>query len=472
MLSSRVKRTILRHGMLDERTRRLGVAVSGGADSVCLLLVLRELAPAAHLSILHLNHLLRGEESEADEAFVRTLAVRFDLPIEVRRADPKSAGGNLEEEARRIRYAFYRELIDSGAVDCVATGHTLSDQAETVLYRMLRGAHLAGLAAIHPVAPGPVIRPLLDVSRVEVEAYLRDAGERWREDSSNRDLHYDRNRIRHVLMPELTREWNPEIERGLGQLATLAFDEEQYWSGWIRENAADYLEIRGNIVLASASKLVAQPVALARRLVRRAIEQVRGDLHAIDFGHVEAILELGRQSEGSGRLQVPRVDVYRSFDWIRFAPPAVGDQLAARNQETVCTVPGTAELIPSGVSIDLEVREVIETTADITAPVPRRESARVKVYELDWDRVLSCGEQLRLRTWKPGDEYAPSAAREGAGSRKLKTMFQEARIPLWDRGTWPILTIGSKIVWAREFGPAAEVAVRGDSRRVLRVADR
>jgi tRNA(Ile)-lysidine synthase len=470
-LISRVKRAILRHHRF-ESLGRAGVAVSGGADSVCLLLLMRELGIGA--AILHVNHSLRGEESEADEAFVRALAARFDVPVHVLRSDTRSRAGNLEEEARHVRYEFYRESIESGLVDCVATGHTLSDQAETVLFRILRGAHLAGLAAIHPVTRGPVIRPLLDFSRIEIEEYLRDAGEPWREDSSNRDLTFDRNRIRHVLLPELKREWNPEIERSLAQLAALAFDEERFWAGWISggpgQGPGANLQIQGNIVLVRASKLVEYPVAVARRLIRRAIEQVRGNLHAIDFGHVEAILDLALQVEGSGRLQAPQVDVYRSFDWLRFAPLPVGDQLARRNQETACTAPGTAELPAAGIEIGFQVLEVNENKHNSLIPDSALENARVKGYELDWDRVLSFGGELRLRTWKPGDQYLPAASQH-SGSRKLKAMFQEARIPLWDRATWPILLIGSKIVWAREFGPAADVAVRDDSRRILLVRE-
>ena len=441
---------------------RIGAAVSGGADSVCLFLVLRELFD---VSILHLNHLLRGEESEGDEAFVRALAQRFDVPVHVKRIDVRSMGGNLEEEARRARYGFFRDTIGPGAVDCVATGHTLSDQAETVLFRLLRGAHLAGLAAIHPVAPGPIIRPLLDVSRAEVEQYLRQASVPWREDASNRDLSFDRNRIRHTLLPELKRDWNPEIERTLGHLAALAFDEERYWTEWIAQHAREYLDFRGNIVLARASKLTENiSAAVARRLVRRALEHVKGNLHAVDFAHVEAILNLARRTEGDGRLQTPQVDVFRSFEWIRFAPISIGDQLAARNGQTSCEVPGRACLPLANVVVDLEVIE----NADVSwVREGAAESAKVKEYELDWDRILEIGSDLRLRTWKPGDWYAPAAG----SPRKVKTMFQEWRIPLWERGTWPIMTLASRIVWSREFGPAAEVAAHRETRRVLRVRD-
>jgi tRNA(Ile)-lysidine synthase len=452
---------IERYRML-ENVSLAGVAVSGGADSVCLLLVLREFCKVA---VVHVNHLLRAEESEADEAFVRSLAARFELPLYVKRVDVRALGGNTEETARGERYEFYRELIASQAVHCVATGHTRSDQSETVLFRVLRGAHLAGLSAIHPIAPGPVIRPLLNVSRTEVEDFVRDAGETWRDDSTNHDLAYDRNRIRHVLLPELAREWNPEIDRALSQLAALAFDEERYWAGWMAEHFREHFKIRGNIVLTSASNLIDQPVAVARRLVRKAIERVRGDLHAVEFAHVEAVIALARSREGSGRMQLPQVDVYRSFDWLRFGPIVGGDHLAERNQQTPCEVPGRASLPGSDVWLNLEVIENKDVSNAASGAV---ENARVKRYELDWDRVLGLGQQLVLRTWKPGDQYRPVGERLAS---KVKTMFQESRIPLWERGTWPIITVGTQIVWTRQFGPAAEVVATGDSRRVLRVSE-
>ena len=458
-IQDRVKQALQRHA---GNARRVGVAVSGGADSVCLFLILRELVDT---HILHLNHQLRADESDADETFVRALATRFAVPIHVKRLDVAALGGNLEETARLARYEFYRQVIET-SVDCVATGHTRSDQAETVLFRLLRGSHLAGLAAIHPVTAGPVIRPLLDVSREEVEQYLRDAHEPWREDSSNRDLSFDRNRIRQVLLPELKRDWNPEIERSLAQMATLAFDEERFWAGWMTQHSREFLEFRGNIALASASKLTAQPVAVARRLIRQAIEHVKGSLHSIDFAHGEAILELAQRKEGAGRLQIPQVDVYRSFDWLRFAPIAEGDQLAARNQQCVCTVPGRMRLPVAEVAIDLEV---IETSGNLGAHEGALESARVKEYELDWDLVLELGSELRLRTWKPGDQYRTALAGSPA---KVKTMFQEWRVPLWDRGTWPIITVASKVIWSREFGPAVEVATHGKTRRFLKIKDR
>ncbi len=213
----------------------LGVAVSGGADSVCLLHVLAELAPrwALRLTVLHMNHQLRGEASASDEEFVRQLARSLGLAAHVASIDVAArraaTGDNLEQAARRARREFFLAAIRSGRVDRVATGHTRTDQAETVLLRLFRGAGVEGLAAMRPVTPDGMVRPLLAVSRADAEQFLRERGIAWREDATNRDLRYARNRVRHQSMPVLAREFNPRLEEALARTAELAGEEEDYW---------------------------------------------------------------------------------------------------------------------------------------------------------------------------------------------------------------------------------------------------
>ena len=202
---------------------RVIVAVSGGADSVCLLHVLKQLFPDAVCGVAHFNHNWRAEASGEDERFVAQLAA----PLPFFRAEGVPAPGNKEQNARRARLAFFKGL---GAT--VALGHTRDDQAETVLFRFLRGSGLAGLSGIAPTSNG-IIRPLLDVTRAEVEQYLRARNIPWREDATNQDLSFARNRIRHVLLPQLARDWNPKITHALANLADLAYEEEQYWQSEI-----------------------------------------------------------------------------------------------------------------------------------------------------------------------------------------------------------------------------------------------
>ena len=223
---------------------RICCAVSGGADSVALLLALdsanrqpRE-SLGVVLTAVHVHHNLRGLESDADAAFVADLCTRLGIPLYARNADVPThmnrSGESMEEAARNLRYAAFRELLSSGETGAVLTAHTQDDQAETVLMKLLRGAWTDGLSGIHPILPatkersGRIIRPLLGVRREQIESYLREKNQIWRDDSSNSDTHYTRNRLRAELMP-LLRTYNPQIDEALANTAELAREEEVRW---------------------------------------------------------------------------------------------------------------------------------------------------------------------------------------------------------------------------------------------------
>ena len=211
--------------------QHVGVAVSGGADSVFLLHALHELAPRwnLRLSVVHVEHGIRGAASRQDAEFVRSLAAEYALPFHLQEANILAAGGNLEQEARRTRHAFFHQLIQDQQADRIATGHTRSDQAETVLYRVLRGSGLTGLAGVLPITSEGLVRPLLAFTRQEVRAWLTERGYLWREDATNQDLSLQRNKIRNEILPNLQSQFNPQLEDALANLAILAQDEEAYW---------------------------------------------------------------------------------------------------------------------------------------------------------------------------------------------------------------------------------------------------
>lgn len=434
-----------------DSVHRVGVAVSGGADSVCLLHVLQEFGVPC-LTVLHLDHQLRGEESRADAAFVRELAVRLGLPL-IARTLTLPAGGNLEENARNARVGFYREAIASGAVERIAVGHTRSDQAETVLFRLLRGTGPTGLAGIRAVTADGVVRPLIEVERADVEAYLRERGIPWREDSTNSSRRFARNRIRYDLLPQIEQEWNPEIVGALARVADQAAADEEWWVPEIERLAAERFELSDGSVLADAKAIGELPDAVARRLVRRAIEMARGDLRAVEFFHIEEVLRLARSKVGSGRVQGPRLDICRSFKKMRFGGAAGEGYCLSAPVPGVVRIPGTRRVIC------LELIEKRETLG-----------ASESVYNdgmgfVDWGRVAG---SLELRSWAPGDRYQPKG---NSGVNKLKTFFQNARVPSWERVHWPVLVDRNGIVWTRQFGSAAELAPGPESRVVLCVRE-
>ena len=204
------------------------LAVSGGSDSVALLRAMAALGSGGRLVVAHYNHRLRGPESDADEAFVRSLSEELHLECHVGRSDASSAssGDGVEAAARRRRYRFLRQAADRAGARYVATAHTADDQAETILHRIVRGTGLAGLAGIprtRPLSPlTTIIRPLLKLPRAAIRQYLQDLHQPFRADSTNDLLHFTRNRIRHQLMPALAHEYNPKIVEALLRLGELA----------------------------------------------------------------------------------------------------------------------------------------------------------------------------------------------------------------------------------------------------------
>ncbi|HTM47064.1 MAG TPA: tRNA lysidine(34) synthetase TilS [Bryobacteraceae bacterium] len=441
-----VLKTILRYNMFKPGDR-VGVAVSGGADSVYLLHALAALAPRWDLSlcVLHLDHRLRGEESRDDARFVAGLACRLGLPAHLAERDVgrlhSAAGGNLEQTARIARRTYYQKILERENLDRIATGHTRSDQAETVLFRFLRGSGTAGLAAIRPVTSNGFVRPLIDMERSAIELWLREHGVPWREDSSNLSADFARNRIRHALLPQLIRDWNPALVENLAHTARWAQDEESYWMTEIGRLAPG--------PLLDVTQIRALPPAVGRRLIRSAIGQAKGDLLGIGFDHVERILEMAAAPEGRGHLHLPGLDVLRSFGWIRLAAPE------SRTVERAFCLPVS---IPGRFDIPHQDRVL---SLDLIAA----EAYDGAVPGLDRDR-LSDG--LELRNWRPGDRYRPLGR---ARPEKVKFLFQEARIPLWDRRNWPVLSSNNHIVWARRFGPALEYAATPSSRSIVQVRE-
>ncbi|MEO7652998.1 MAG: tRNA lysidine(34) synthetase TilS [Bryobacteraceae bacterium] len=433
--------------------------MSGGADSTCLLLVLRQLAPRwnLQLEVLHLNHGLRGAESAADASSVRDLAQSLGLPVHIEERDVagqrRRTRDNLEQAGRKARHDFFLSFLAAGKLDRVATGHTRSDQAETVLFRFLRGSGGAGLAGIRPFTSGGLVRPLLDIAREDVEAHLAALETSWCNDATNASLAFARNRIRHQLLPSLTRDWNPQLAETLAQTADWAFEEERHWSAEIDRLAARHIKQCPPAVLLDAGPLRLLTRAAARRLVRRALEYVRSDLLRLTFRHVDRILDLATGPQGHGRLQVPGVDVTRSFEWTQFVPAgvkydeshdfkfqlALPGRLALPNQE--CTL--VAELIESSGEGECVYNTIVSNLA--------------------WDRLTG---PLELRNWRPGDRYQPAGS---ASPSKLKDMFQHARVPAWERRGWPVMEADGEIVWTRRFGPASSYAADFGSRSILRV---
>ena len=445
--------TIIRYRMVSAHDR-IGVAVSGGADSVVLLHLLKGLSVTLQIELLvfHVNHGLRGAESDADELFVRQMADRLHLECRVGRCPVANNEGNLEQAARDGRRRFFQQHIESGLVRRVATGHTLSDQAETVLYRLFRGAGLAGLSGMRFVTPDNLIRPLLGLTRGEVRDWASIEGLVWREDTSNLEARFRRNRIRHELLPLASEVFHPRVEHVIAGTAMLAQSEEDYWHALVAELFPKFAQISHFGLLGDVPFLQRQHPCVQRRLIRKSLCEIKGDLRSLDSTHVEAVIRICTSLEGHDRVMIPGVDVLRSFHRVRFAKPTLGT--AQPRHYRVSPNLGACVELPFGagaVRLDLvEGCRERDICANFNGERGFAESAKLAWGALGGPAQLT---SLAIRNWEPGDAYRRLGHRS---TEKLKTLFQEHKVPLWERRHWPVLEFNDEIVWTRQFGASAD----------------
>jgi len=480
-LREQVLSAIRQHRML-KAGDRVGVAVSGGGDSVALLLLLGELRAELGISlvVLHFNHQLRGTDSDADEKFVAELAHSRGLEfISARRdvaAEARHLGQNLEEVARQLRYGFFNEVAQSGQVTRVAVAHTADDQAETVLARLLRGTGPTGLAGIYPVV-GVVVRPLLGVRRGAVREYLKSCGQAWREDASNLDAARLRAHIRRSLLPLLESEFQPAIVERLAALASAARGDEAFWraleddalrrhfdAGHLKRLAhglavriSDLLEPIDLAAIESehegASNMERQVFqqglcdAFARRMVRRLFAETAGSLHGLTSAHVELVLQLARGGAGGTQIHLPGVVVERSLHGeLIFVLRGKETRVPQEPYEYVVDISrarGTRVDVPQ-----IGKRFVLKVIDWPGAASETRQGAE----PLDFERLSA---PVVLRNWRPGDAYRPRGRQR---VHKLKELLYGQGVDARERPVWPVLTSAGQVVWARGLPGADEFA--------------
>jgi tRNA(Ile)-lysidine synthase len=444
---------------------RVGIAVSGGADSVAMLRLLLELRTelGVVLSVVHFNHKLRGAESEGDERFVAELAQRHKLEFHCESGAVAAYAAekhlSVETAARELRYQYFRQLLLEGRLNRIATGHTLDDQAETVLLKIVRGAGGRGLAGVYPQLSASssqpsalsfqqdqksqvasIVRPLLGTRRRDLEAYLLGMGQGWREDKSNRDLRHMRNRVRHGILPRLERYLNPAVREALAETAEIARAEEEYWQQEVSRVLPRVREEAGAVI--DLPVLMDLPLALQRRVLRAVSESLGTRL---DFQHVDEILALNsnRTSVLSGGWVVSRKAGKLRFE-SKEEPPA------AKDYEYGLSVPGSVE--------------VRETQSRFEALLVPGNAAEGYNPEDLIDKALLVTE-LKVRNWRPGDRFRPAHTK---AAKKIKELLQERKVTGLERKLWPVVVSGTDVVWVRGFPAPAWLGPRSEPAVVIR----
>ena len=437
-LQDRVLRMIQRESLVLPGSRVI-VALSGGADSVALTLLLRELAATGGFElagVAHLNHNLRPDAA-GDQRFCSDFAAQLSLPIEIGSADVMGRAErdriSIEEAGHRERYAFFKRTLAATSADRVATAHTRHDQAETSLMRLLRGAGPGGLSGIHPQS-GRVVRPLLDVSRSELRIYLAARGQTHREDETNQDLGVTRNRVRHELIPLLESRFSASVVETLARAAKIA----RYDAEWLDDAATlaakTVLRVTDDGVELDREALVGQPVALARRIAKQALERVTGRASAFD--QVERVLALaGPETSEPDVVDLQGCHVRR-----------LETRLVVRSPRSRERVPE-----PAGFAYRLEIPgEVVVPEAGVALSVERAPAgAPLGTLAARSGRVCVAGGQLTdpltVRSWRPGDVVRPLGLR---GHKKLQDFFVDRKVARLDRQKVPIVADKHKgIVW-------------------------
>jgi tRNA(Ile)-lysidine synthase len=457
---SRWVKEIKRQGLFHPG-QRVGVAVSGGPDSVVLLHFMKDLALewGITLAVVHFNHHLRGAESDADESFVRNLADSIGIAFiggeaEVARV-AREKKQNLEATARELRYRFFFSLVDQGRLDKVATAHTANDQAETVLMRLLRGAGRRGLSGIYPVLEGKVARPFLDLTRAEITREIEARKLECRLDSSNLDTRLRRNKIRRELLPLLEREFNPALIPLLKIHADRARDEEAFLEQQARERSRPWRIRDGAEEKIPVRALRGFAPAIQRLVLRQMLLSVSKGLRAVAYAHIEGLLRFATGAQSGRSLTLPGGAVARKeFDWLILGSQSIS--AAEDAYEYPATVPGEITVPQLGVTFRFKIID--------PQRVPKEYNG-MGVSAMDPQKLPH---RLLLRNWRPGDRFWPLGSRK---LRKLKELFGQRKIPLSQRKLWPVVECGEQIVWVRGFAPAASVAASAESRAILLIEE-
>jgi len=464
-----VEQTIKEYSMLQEEDNVL-VGVSGGPDSIALLHVLSKISPkfSFRLGIAHLNHGIRGKDSDKDAAFVLSFAKHLNIPCYIEAADVQRYRRNhklsLEQAARRVRYDFFHRLSKIYQFNKIALGHHLDDNTEMILMALFRGSGPLGLSGIPPIRDNKIVRPLIRLTKSEIKEYLNASQLKFVIDRTNQDIRYLRNRIRHQLIPLLKDQYNPKISESLNRLAGIIRSEENWVKQFINPLYGSSVLKSGDMELTLfIPHLKCNHPAAKRRIVRMAIERVKGNLKRITFNHVDMIIRLMESGPGWGRLDLPdRILVRRNADRMVFSK---------ENRSLRMIKTGFLPIEPHDFSYEVVKPETVNVL-EINAAVSFSEIDIKKIQDICFagQRVAffdikKVKYPLILRNFRRGDRFSPLGM---TGTQTVKKFLMNRKMPRDERYNCPVLMDKEKILWVVGHRIDESVKVTSSTQKVLK----
>lgn len=462
ILKEKVLNSIKKYNLVDAGDK-IVLGVSGGPDSVCLLNILHSLESELQITIVvsHINHMLRGEESDADESHVRGLCERLGVDFFSKAINigeySKNAGISTEEAGREARYNEFKALAGKTGASKIAVAHNKNDQAETVLMRIIRGAGLEGLRGMD-FKRGIIIRPLLDVERGEIEEYCRRNFLDFRTDSSNLENVYTRNKLRLDLIPFINNLFDTNITESIFKMSSILKDDNDLIDSMVSTYFAQTIKGKaGSEVNLDLRLLNSYHPAIRRRIIRFAIEEIKGDLKGIQYIHIEDSVNLALSGKTGSKIHLPgNIRVLRSYGTLKIFLESKKVRQAAFDK--TINIPGKT-LIES--ENKLVEAEVYERHLNYIPTADSFESEFVKYF--DYEKLNS---GINIRTRREGDVFKPC---NSIGTKKLKEYFIDKKIPRENRDLIALVVKGNEVVWVIGYKISDKFKVTENTKKVLKL---
>lgn len=455
MLDSAMK-TIKKYDMLSYGDRVI-VGVSGGPDSMALLNFLHSLKNeySLYVHVCHINHMLRDRESEEETLYVREFCKNLDIPCSTKYVDidsiSKIMGLSLEEAGRMARYDFFADTAKEVNANKVAIAHNMNDQAETVLMRIMRGTGLHGLCGIKPVRDSIYIRPFIYTSRCSIEKYCEANNLKPRIDSSNLEPVYARNRIRLELIPYIKENYNSNIEYTLSSMTELLSDDNDFIDGYAGSVYRDIAVCKDSVISIDIKVLKKLHNSIKKRIVRKAVEQVKGNLTGIENKHIELILSISDSGRAGSAVELPgRITARVAYNLLNIFEPS--DETCHKFCYSL-GIPGCIYIPEASGTLE---SEIFNNNIDYI------NSNRFVKY-FDYDKIKG---SLCVRSRSEGDYIIPLGMK---GSKRIKELFIDMKIPRSERDKIPLVSIDNEVVWVVGYKVSNSYKIDNGTVKVLKL---